>query len=321
MSLDHGTTKVVEMYSKYPFPFGGNHGGFFERYVLPAVTALAQEYPIRRVLDAGCGTGNVIVDIGTFVPEAAVVGIDLTDESLAHARQRAEKRGLKNISFQKSNLLQHDATLGKFDFVYSQGVIHHLSDPLEGLKNLNRYLRKDHHAFVWLYSLAGRRRLLDLREALNILGVDNLPWEERIQLAMDARPLFLSQRLTFARKLIKVLECYDKQGFKGVAREAIHRFQRPSGGSYAKVIVADQYLHPQDKFYRVAEAWELFAGANFEVVRILQGMSNTLEESFGDEKILRNRRLSRLDAYKLIELHEQPEGVGYLVKKTNEVSE
>ena len=117
MNLDRGTAKVVEMYSKYPFPFGGNHGGYFERYVLPAITALAQQHPIKRVLDAGCGTGNVIVDIGALLPEAKITGIDLTEESLAHARQRVEQRGLKNIALQKSNLLQHDATLGQFDFV------------------------------------------------------------------------------------------------------------------------------------------------------------------------------------------------------------
>jgi len=320
LNLDEKTRSVVEMYSKYPFPSRPHRDDFFQRFVLPSILQLKKDYPIRRLLEAGCGTGNMTVEMASALPEVEITAIDLTDASLELAKQRVAQANLTNVTIRKSNLLQYDPELGVFDFVHCQGVIVCLSDPLAGMKNLNRYLAQGHHAFVWLYSLLGRRRLLDLREALKILGVESLPWEQRIQLAMDARPLFLSQRLTFARKVIKVLECYEKQGFKGVVREAYHRFRRPFGGTYAQVIAADQYLHPLDKFHRFAEAWDLFSGAGFDLVRVLQGMSNTLEESFGSERLLRDKHLSRLEAYKLIELHEQPEGVGYLVQKTGEVS-
>ena len=318
MSLDAATKSVVEMYSKYPFPSRQFRDNFFPQFVLPTIQRLHQEYPIRRLLDAGCGTGNNTVEIASALPEVEVTAADLTDESLNLARTRVGQAKLENVRFRKTNLLEYDASLGVYDFVYCQGVIHHLSDPLAGMKNLNRYLAKDHHAFVWLYSLLGRRRIFDLREALRILGVESLPWEQRIQLAMQARPLFLSQRLTFARKVIKVLECYETKGFQGVARELSARFLRPFRGTYAGIIVADQYLHPLDKYYRFAEAVELFSGAGFEFDRVLQGMSNRLEESFGAERLLAGKNLSRLETYNLIELHEQPEGFGFLIKKLND---
>jgi ubiquinone/menaquinone biosynthesis C-methylase UbiE len=322
MSLDEGTKKVVEMYSKYPFPSRGNYGDFFRRFVLPSVTQLKRDYPIRRLLDAGCGTGNIAIDIASLLPDAEVTAIDLTDESLALARQTALHHGLSNISFQNSNLLQYDPELGAFDFVYCQGVIHHLSDPLLGMKNLNRYLKNGHHAFVWLYSLLGRRRILDMREVIKILGVESLPWEQKIQLVMEARPLFLSQRPTVLRKVIKVLEYFDKHGFKRLGRDLYDYFAKPSRGTYAGIHVADLYLHPQDKYYRFADAVDLFCHAGFDLVCVLQGMSNTLDESFGPKTTLRNSQsISRLDSYKLIELHEQPEGVGYLIKKTGEASD
>jgi SAM-dependent methyltransferase len=322
MSLDEGTKRVVEMYSKYPFPFRGTHDDFFRRFILPSVTQLKKDYPIRRVLDAGCGTGNIAVEIASLLPDVEVTAIDLTDESLALARQRASHQRLSNVSFQKSNLLQYDPGLGVFDFVYCQGVIHHLSDPHLGMKNLNRYLKNGQHAFVWLYSLLGRRRILDMREALKILGVESLPWEQRIQLAVEARPLFLSQRPTFIRKVIKVLEYVDKHGFKGLGRYLYDYFPRPSRETYPSISVADQYLHPQEKYYRFADAVDMFCHTGFDFVGVLQGMSNALDESFGYETTLRNgKNFSRLDSYKLIELHEQPEGVGYLIRKTKEVSE
>ena len=186
------------------------------------------------------------------------------------------------------------------------------------MKNLNRYLKPGHHAFVWLYALLGRKRLLEMREALQVLRVESLPWDERIELARQARPLFLSQKLTLMRKLIKVLEYVDKQGFKGLARHIVGRLRDSASVTY----VSDQLLHPQDHFYRFAEAHELFANAGFEFVRVLQGMSNTLQESFGDEPIFKNRGgFSQMETYRLIELYEQPEGFGFLIRKTKELNE
>ena len=320
MKLDERTEKVVEMYSKYPFPSRGNHGDYFEQFVLPTIVQLRKEYPIRRLLEAGCGTGNITADIARHLSDVELTAVDLTEESLGLARQRSERLGLRNVTFQRSNLLQHDPGLGVFDFVYCQGVIHHLSDPLAGMKNLNRYLKSEHHAFVWLYSLLGRHRILELREALKILGVDSLPWEEKVQLAQEARPYFLSQRLTFIRKVIKVLEYCDKHGFKGLAGFLYAHLRKSPGDAAGRIVLADQYLHPQDKFYRFVEALELFQQAGFELVGVLQGMSNTIQESFGDNlKLIHGRKLSQPDAYTLIELHEQPEGVGYLIRKRSEV--
>ena len=319
-SLDEGTKKVVEMYSKYPFPHGGNYDNFFAKFVLPSVLHLKKASPIQRLLDAGCGTGNITADIASHLPDVNVTGIDLTDESLVLARERATARGLTNVSFQKSNLLEHDAALGGFDFVYCQGVIHHLSDPLAGMKNLNRYLKKDGYAFVWLYSLLGRRRVLEMREALRILGVEKLPWEQKIQLALDARPLFFSQRLTFVRKMIKILGYVDKHGIKGLAAYLYRRISTTSEDKVLRIVLADQILHPQDKYYRFTEMIELFNQSGFEFTQVLEGMSNSIEESFGDAaNLMTGKNISRLDFYTLIELHEQPEGVGFLVRKTREV--
>jgi SAM-dependent methyltransferase len=320
MKLDDRTERVVEMYSKYPFPSGTNHGNYFEQIVLPVVRELQQHYPIHRLLDAGCGTGNVAADIATFLPEVEITAIDLTDESLNQARQWIADRGLRNITFRKSNLMEFDPELGQFDFVYSQGVIHHLSTPVLGMKHLNRYLKADHHAFVWLYSLLGRRDILDMREALKVLGADKLTWDEKINLAKEVRPLFYSGRRTILRKVIKLLDYVDKYGFNGLGDYLKEYFKRSSHEDYDNIILADQILHPQDKFYRFSEAIQMFTESGFDFLRVLQGLSNSFEESFGAQNISTNGTpLSRVDRYTLIELHEKPVGGGYLIKKVKDV--
>jgi SAM-dependent methyltransferase len=317
MNLDERTSRVREMYSKYPFPLKGNHDDYVARVLTPVLTQLQQQHPIARLLEAGCGTGNITADIAASLPGTAVTAVDLTESSLALAKERAEERQLRNITFQQSNLLEHDPALGVFDFIYSQGVIHHLTDPLTGMKNLNRYLKPDRHALVWLYTLLGRRRILEMREALKILGVDALGWEEKIQLANAARPIFLSQKLTFLRKVIKVLERLDRHGFQGLTSYLKSYFTK---SSYGGTHVADQILHPQDKFYRIADAIQMFEAAGFELVQIVSGMSDSLTGCFGDEPLFAGKKISRLDAYTLIELHEQPEGVGFLIQKKREVN-
>jgi hypothetical protein len=162
-----------------------------------------------------------------------------------------------------------------------------------------------------------------MREALKILGVEGLPWEKKIEMALAARPLFLNKPLTPARKLIKVLEYVDECGFSGLLPYLYGYLRKAPGGVnsavYREVHTADYVLHPQDKYYRVAEAMDLFDKSGFELVSILQGMSNSIEESFGaDNKLIAGRKLSQREAYTLIELHEQPEGIGYLIRKTRE---
>jgi SAM-dependent methyltransferase len=319
MNVDEKTRKVVEMYSKYPFPSEGNHGNYFENTVLGPLQELSRERPIKRLLDAGCGTGNITADIASRLPGFEITAVDLTDQSLALAKERAARHGFTNVTFRRSNLMEYDPDLGVFDFVYSQGVIHHLSDPLTGMKNINKYLKKDHYAFIWLYSILGRRELLDMREALRILGVDKLSWEQRMQLTKETRPLFWGARSTPLRRVIRLLDYLDKNGFKGFGHFLWQYFRKSARASFDDIILADQVLHPQDKFYRFREAFEMFEAAGFQFVKVLEGMSNSMGQSFGPNSPLAVRKdLSTVDAYTLIELHEKPLGTGYLIKKVRE---
>jgi ubiquinone/menaquinone biosynthesis C-methylase UbiE len=308
MKLDVKTREVIDMYNKFPFPLKGNYGNYFSKYVLPSIIEIGG---IKRILDAGCGTGNIALDMARFLPEAKIVAIDLTDKSLEIAAQRATKEGLKNIEFRKVNLLEFDPTLGIFDFIHCQGVIHSLTDPLSGLRNLNRYLKPSGYAHIWLYSYLGNSRLFEIREALNVLGINEMEWEERLNLAKRFDNLFYKG--TWLKKLIYALEYLDRIGFKCL----IHLFFQKLP---TDIHLSDKILHPLDRFYRFSEAIEIFDACGFRFIKVLEGMSNTLEESFKDPEVLRIAyRLPLLERYKIIELYEKPSGIGYLLRKDKDV--
>jgi SAM-dependent methyltransferase len=71
-----------------------------------AVEALERHAGQRRVrvLDAGCGDGLLSLAIARRHPSWSVVGIDLRDDMLDGARQRARARSLSNVEFKCADL-------------------------------------------------------------------------------------------------------------------------------------------------------------------------------------------------------------------------
>lgn len=57
-----------------------------------------------RVLDAGCGDGLLSLSLAGRHPGWSVVGIDVRDDLLAGARERAANRGLGNVGFRRADL-------------------------------------------------------------------------------------------------------------------------------------------------------------------------------------------------------------------------
>ncbi len=63
-----------------------------------------------RVLDIGCGAGQTTLDAARQAPAGSVLGVDLSDQLLEVARQRAAAAGVTNVSF-----LQADAQIQPFE--------------------------------------------------------------------------------------------------------------------------------------------------------------------------------------------------------------
>jgi Methyltransferase domain len=96
-----------------------------------------------RVLDIGCGGGDVSLLAGELVgPSGLVLGIDRSAEAVAAARRRVDAAGMRHVRFAVSQLdafstdVPFDALIGRFVLMY-------LSDPAATLRVLVRHLRSD----------------------------------------------------------------------------------------------------------------------------------------------------------------------------------
>jgi ubiquinone/menaquinone biosynthesis C-methylase UbiE len=115
------------------------HDGRTARAALRDVESLLGR-PLRageRVLDAGCGTGDLAAALRRARPDVLVVGSDLSEGMLDRSREAGAEP-----------LVQADATRlpfasGSFDVVVARGVLHHLPDVAAALREWRRVLADD----------------------------------------------------------------------------------------------------------------------------------------------------------------------------------
>jgi len=88
-----------------------------------------------KVLDLGCGTGFV----SQLYPSFDITGIDISDGMLALNPHKWVKGSAENIPFPDNH----------FDFVVCRSLLHHLEDPIIGLKEAFRVLKPGGKFVCW----------------------------------------------------------------------------------------------------------------------------------------------------------------------------
>jgi ubiquinone/menaquinone biosynthesis C-methylase UbiE len=117
-----------------------------ESHVLPLVPGLTEQ--LGRgidVLDAGCGSGRIMVRLAGLYPSSRFTGIDLSPEAIGNARREASEKGLKNIQFIVRDLSDFDAAAEAeaYDFITTFDAVHDQARPLNVLKGIYRALKPD----------------------------------------------------------------------------------------------------------------------------------------------------------------------------------
>lgn len=97
--------------------------------------------PESAVLEVGCGVGAQTVTLARRSPEAKIVAMDISGDSLAAARERVRSAGLRNVEFQQADVYSMAFPAGAFDHVFACFVLEHLSRPREALAHLSRILK------------------------------------------------------------------------------------------------------------------------------------------------------------------------------------
>jgi len=127
------------------------HGWFIDtcwfrgqgRKLRQRAATLARMHPGEQVLDVGCGTGTLAMEVQRSVGTTGrVFGIDPGTEQIARARAKAARRHVP-IEFQIGVMEQIAFPDQTFDVVFSTLMMHHLPESLkrQGLAEIARVLK------------------------------------------------------------------------------------------------------------------------------------------------------------------------------------
>ena len=112
-----------------------------EAHILPLVPGLIGQLEAGiDVLDVGCGRGHGITELAARYPNSRFVGLDLSDEAIAYARNKAAARGLSNLRFEQRDLSGFEPD-ERFDLVTAFDAVHDQADPAGMLAGINQALK------------------------------------------------------------------------------------------------------------------------------------------------------------------------------------
>ncbi|HIK37440.1 MAG: class I SAM-dependent methyltransferase [Geminocystis sp.] len=97
----------------------------------------------KLILDVGCGSGFTTLILALANPNARIVAIDLSAESLKFAEKRLKFHGFENVEYHQMPL-EEIASLGQhYDYINCNDVLYLCESPTEALKSLQSVLKPE----------------------------------------------------------------------------------------------------------------------------------------------------------------------------------
>ena len=95
------------------------------------ILAYLGAYSPRRVVDLGCGPGNICLRLAERLSKSRLLGVDGSAAMLGHAMRRARQAGWSSerMGFQEAFLPSEALPRAAFDLVVSNSVLHHIHRP------------------------------------------------------------------------------------------------------------------------------------------------------------------------------------------------
>jgi len=140
-------------------PYSALETWVYDRVIAPAVLAMGERIAEElardisadaRVLDVGCGGGQLALEIAKRRPRARVTGLDLSAEQVARASARAREQGFApRVTFVQGSALDQPFDDASFDVVTSVASIKHWPGQARGLAECVRVLAPGGRLFVF----------------------------------------------------------------------------------------------------------------------------------------------------------------------------
>ena len=187
---------------------------------------------LQRILIAGCGS-FAPYPFAVANPGTPVAALDLSAKSLGRARLHCLLHGIAGVDFLAGDLLDPALAPGPFGLIDCYGVLHHLKEPLAGLRSLASRLGEGGILRVMVYSRYTRREEESIRRALRML------------------------RVTQPEQVLKMVAA-SREGSR------LREFFASSDEVSFRSGLADALLHPCVTTFRIDELMEMVAASGLE---------------------------------------------------------
>ncbi len=131
-----GTNVVREEYSRLAADYDRRWRGYTTASVRETLRRLTL-HPGERILDVGCGTGELLHVVQERVPRAEVFGADIAPQMLSAARKKVGD----HVPLVCADATRLPFRAASFDVVVSSSSLHYWPDVAAGLAELARVLR------------------------------------------------------------------------------------------------------------------------------------------------------------------------------------
>lgn len=260
--------EIKKFYNVYPFPNLDikNQKDCRRKGLHKLIYPLTKPYlkdKNLKILDAGCGTGELA--FGLEREGLEIEAVDLSQSSIAIAKRRAKMFGSK-VKFKVFDFVKNSLPEKKYDLVYSIGVLHHTDDPPYSFKKLLRSTKIGGYIIIGIYNPFGEFRFRVKRAVVKLLAGSSI--EKRVE---------IGQKL-FGKKSHDI-------------------------SISAWTAIADAYANPYRKYYTFNQLLHWFKVNNVEFMRSLPpiGIINNLYYIYEIIKnLFRNRNLNLITSYRRI---------------------
>lgn len=287
---------VQQLYDTYPFPpetlLDEPPPGYNWRWNWPVAysfcTGQKPKNQAIRILDAGCGTGVGTDYLVHLNPEAHVTAIDLSSGALEVAQERCQRSGADRVTFHHLSIYDVGQLEGEFDLINCVGVLHHLPDPIRGIKALASKLAPGGLFHIFVYAELGRWEIQLMQKAIALL-------QQNSPLDQPTSEIY-QEGVKIGRQIFAALP----ENNRILRREK----ERWAMENHRDANFADMYVHPQEIDYNIETLFELIDASELKFL----GFSNVdywnLERLLGKqpELMARAKQLSDRQRYRLIEL-------------------
>ncbi len=120
-------------------------GNFVDKVETKCVFDLFKVRKGMKVLDVGCGTGNFSIKLAKMGCE--VIGIDISEEMLKVAEEKAKKEGL-NIKFYNMDVYNMEYEADYFDGIVSVTAFEFLEEPEKAIEEMFRVLKPNGYLLI-----------------------------------------------------------------------------------------------------------------------------------------------------------------------------